>query len=214
MVHVVVAACREDYQRDGGVFGSSETSLLAHPTYRASILTSSVEDTDLVKGNRRRKYDLHTGKPLQPGGAHDMVPSQFWEMKHVPEIRSLPAEVGRGRSRGEVANPTHKYQGTSLRQLQDQHRGGRIRSSSAPPRSSASHSSSASSRGSYMWHKEDNAPISRFASTPLAQYIAMRHNTSPGPKFNASDLNSSIASSSVSHAMNDGAMQSTSEVDN
>lgn len=48
------AICSEDCQRDGGIFGASEKSLLSHPTYRVNMLSSSIDDTNLGRGNRRR----------------------------------------------------------------------------------------------------------------------------------------------------------------
>ena len=144
-----------------------------------------------------RRYDLESGKPLNGRGADNVPTSEFFQLKHIPEITFLPA-TNSAKSRCDFATPTHKSQGTSLRELQRQR--DRKRSSSAPPRSTNSDSTSSG----YLWQKAEKGttvPISRFASTPLAQYIAMRQNisvdSSAAGRLHASELNSSSIASSA-----------------
>lgn len=137
-------------------------------------------------------------------------------------MKAIPANILRGDSRGSSG---YKYQGTSLREFQKQ--GPSRRSASAPP---ASRNPTGSDSKKYLWQKEQQQPqqqkgqqpitkplSTRFASTPLAQYLKLKqgnlnnttqqqhepnslllhyapddHNVTP---MRTSELNSSIASS-------------------
>jgi hypothetical protein len=112
-------------------------------------------------------------------------------MKHIAPIKYIPGNLKFDRRAEGVSG--HKYQGTPLRQLQER----RKRSSSAPPPSSQN-GPSITSIANYIW--QEKPPVARFASTPLARYIAMRNGLnddgqSKQTPMRPSELNSSIASS-------------------
>jgi hypothetical protein len=174
-----------------------------------------------------RHHDPITGISLDPSATSQakISTSEFWEFKHIPEMKAIPGNILRGDSRGSSG---YKYQGTSLREFQKQG-GPQRRSASAPPASRNSGGSSDSKN--YLWqkdhpqqrqqqqqHQQNGKPLStRFASTPLAQYLKLKqgnhpntsqqqhepnslllhyapddHNVTP---MRTSELNSSIASS-------------------
>jgi len=199
-----VVTSSRDIDRDGGVFSSSEKSLLAHPTYRSSMLTSSLSDLKEVKGNQKRRFDPVSGLPLDKNavGSFQMKPSEFWKFEHVGELTHITGDQRLHRNGSSVSG--HKYQGTSLRQLQQQ-RDARKRSSSAPPGGNRGTSSS-----NYLWQgqreergRNRDIPVSRFAATPLAQYMAAKngstlfeHSQSAQGALRTSDLVSNVESSS------------------
>jgi hypothetical protein len=230
--------CLEDCQRDGGIFGASEKSLLSHPTYRVNMLSSSLDDTIHGRGNRKRfssllsfhisssslsyrHFNPITGVSLDPSATSQakISTSEFWEFKHIPEMtKGIPGNL-QHRGNNEGANG-YKFQGTSLRQLQNQRgrngsgggsRGSNQRSASAPPASRQHHPMTPDSTrapggggGGFAWQTQKKSPGNRFASTPLAQYLKLKHgrgfdqvdgddhNVTP---MRTSELNSSIASS-------------------
>lgn len=167
-----------------------------------------------------RHYNPITGESLDPSATSQLKisTSEFWEMKHIPEIKGIPGNLRR--SRNDESFSGHKYQGTSLRDLQKQNHS-RRRSNSAPPAASRNQSSANPNTVSpkpYLWQNQgEKKPYgTRFASTPLAQYLKLRH----GDRFDhepstslhylpvdqqimtpmrTSELNSSIASSISFH---------------
>jgi hypothetical protein len=114
------------------------------------------------------------------------------------------------------ATSGYKFQGTSLQQLQSQRGrnsgatgggGSNQRSASAPP-ASRQHQpmtpdSTRGGGGGFPWQSQKK-PGTRFASTPLAQYLKLKNGQFDGDDHNAtpmrtSELNSSIASSISFH---------------
>ena len=184
-----------DFQRDCGIFGSSSSSILSSPNYQSSMLTASTLDDKFVKGNRKKRVDDETGLPMKGAPQPLNAASEFWKMKHVPEIKMMPAKQLSYHQRlglPESSFNTTSVNGssgrgfTSLRQLKEE----RKRSSSAPPRYSTISRNSEEQflARSHMWQRESRVegrnltknPVSstagpsRFAAAPLAEYISMK----------------------------------------
>lgn len=149
-------------------------------------------------------------------------------MKHIPEIKGIPGNLPR-KGHEDSSSTGHKYQGTSLRDLQNHRNNKNKRSSSAPPPTTTSRNqhqqtmitttpdTSSSLSKQYLWQNRghgggDKKPFStRFAATPLAQYLKLRHGQEPSSPYipvndtqnmtpmRTSELNSSIASSISFH---------------
>mmetsp|Transcript_14535 Transcript_14535/g.27191 ORF Transcript_14535/g.27191 Transcript_14535/m.27191 type:complete len:1219 (+) Transcript_14535:99-3755(+) len=188
-----------DFESDSGIFGSATRSLLSNPNFQSTMLATTPSDIKLINGNRKKRLDNETGKPM--AGAPKNMPSgsasEFWEMKHVPEIKCLPAEKLSYHQRLGLPKSTFESTGTSingssgrgftsLRQIKEE----RKRSSSAPPRYSTLNRSLTEEQNNaraHVWERDSvgrqqakvsAAPLtggpSRFASAPLAEYITMR----------------------------------------
>jgi Ca2+-binding EF-hand superfamily protein len=188
-----------DFEHDSGIFGSSSSSLMSNPNYQSTVLTAPPTFEDkFVRGNRKRRVDEATGRPMAgaPQPMSSGSASEFWQMKHVPEIKKLPAKQLSYHQRlqlpeSSLAASINGSSGrgfTSLRQIKEE----RKRSSSAPPRYSpmSRDVNEQTNARSHMWQRESSsgtvggrgrttgvrggAEPSRFAAAPLAEYIAMR----------------------------------------
>ena len=213
-----------DFESDTGIFSSATRSLLSNPSFQSTMLTTSANDIKLVKGNRKKRLDDETGLPMAGAPKNMNSASEFWEMKHVPEFKSLPAQklsyhqrLGLPKSAfestGVSINGSSGRGFTSLRQIKEE----RKRSSSAPPRytTMSRNVEEQSSARSHVWNRESisqtqatapdvAAAPSRFARPTLAHYINIRQQQRPAPGYDGNnaplttrDLQTSYSSSAT-----------------
>ena len=150
---------------DGGVFNSSMKSQVSHQTNATSMMLSSVDDTALVKGNRRRHIPQTVQVHNTPGGT-----SRFWEMTHGVDESKRVAHVPKGDIKWEKAAHMNKEK-RGRTSLADAVGGSGRRSSSAP----------ATSRGI----GQVSSALRWVGNKSLAQFIAAKPDTASRLNFTA-----------------------------
>jgi Ca2+-binding EF-hand superfamily protein len=87
----LVAGHPNAHNMDGGVFNSSSKSQVSHGTNATTMMLSSVDDTVLVKGNRKRLVPQTQFAHSRPGDS-----SRFWEMSHGVDETKRVVSMPRG----------------------------------------------------------------------------------------------------------------------
>ena len=159
-----------DINKDGGIFSGSNASQVSHATNATSMMISSLEDTNLVKGNRRMKVP-------QKQYAHTNEPSRFWEMNHgIDETDKVVALPPSG-FRGDVGHSEENIRGREI--ARNLNAGSKRRSYSAPVTGRKAGTQSLASALRWVGDRS------------LANFISTRTTDSKnsGPSFTASRLN-------------------------